>query len=104
MHTHQATVNYVCLPQGVQAGKRVIRQSRQGVVGEVERPVGEDGDTRFKMRKDERHKYKRKNTQAHTSHYCELGMLTPRSLGRQTCFAAELSSVFLTLARPHARR
>ena len=46
---HGATVNHVCLLQGGQADKRVIRQSRQVVVGEVELPVGEDGDTRFKM-------------------------------------------------------
>ena len=39
-------VNYVCLRQGVQADKRVIRQCRQGVVVKLEAPVGEEGDTR----------------------------------------------------------
>ena len=44
---HDATVNNVCLRQGVQADKHVWGQSRQGVVGtKVEAPVGEEGDTR----------------------------------------------------------
>jgi hypothetical protein len=45
-HMHGATVNCVCLPQGGQADKRVIRQSRQGVVVKAQPPVGGEGDTR----------------------------------------------------------
>jgi hypothetical protein len=45
--THFATVNYVCLRQGAQADEHVCRQSRQEVVvGKVELPAGEEGDTR----------------------------------------------------------
>jgi hypothetical protein len=45
-HTHGATVNWECLLQEAQAGKRVFRQSRQGVVVKLELPVGEEEDTR----------------------------------------------------------
>jgi hypothetical protein len=43
---HGATVKNVCLLQRGQAGKHVCRQRRQGIVGKVEEPVGEEGDTR----------------------------------------------------------
>jgi hypothetical protein len=39
-------VNYVCLLQGVQAGKRVFRQSLQAVTPQGEPPVGEERDKR----------------------------------------------------------